>query len=108
MENFKNNGLRSNQYSFYTSKFEDFDFDNNKFDRIIMNNPTNSIPHLEKAMDLVLDGGSIHLYHITSKNNSFDISEYLDTGFKCTLKREVHAYSPSSSLFVFDIGKNLH
>ena len=108
VDNFKNNGLRSNQYSFYTTKFEDFDFDKNKFDRIVMNNPTNSIPHLKKAMNLVSDGGSIHLYHIASKNNSFDISEYLDTGFKCTLKREVHAYSPSSSLFVFDIGKNLH
>ena len=108
VKNFKNNGLRSNQYSFYTSKFEDFDFDKNKFDRIVMNNPTNSIPHLKKAMNLVSDGGSIHLYHIASKNNSFDISEYLDTEFKCTLKREVHAYSPSSSLFVFDIGKNLH
>jgi tRNA (guanine37-N1)-methyltransferase len=108
VDNFKNNGLRSNQYSFYTTKFEDFDFDKNKFDRIVMNNPTNSIPHLKKAMDLVSDGGSIHLYHIASKNNSFDISDYLDLGFKCTLKREVHAYSPSSSLFVFDIGKNLH
>ena len=108
VENFKNNGLRSNQYSFYTSKFEDFDFDKNKFDRIVMNNPTNSIPHLKKAMNLVSDGGSIHLYHIASKNNSFDISDYLDLEFKCTLKREVHAYSPSSSLFVFDIGKNLH
>ena len=108
VDNFKNNGLRSNQYSFYTTKFEDFDFDKNKFDRIVMNNPTNSIPHLKKAMNLVSDGGSIHLYHIASKNNSFDISEYLDTEFKCTLKREVHAYSPSSSLFVFDIGKNLH
>tara|TARA_Y100000589_G_scaffold16685_2_gene13644 strand:- start:2797 stop:3798 length:1002 start_codon:yes stop_codon:yes gene_type:complete len=106
VDNFKNNGLRSNQYSFYTTKFEDFDFGKNKFDRIVMNNPTNSIPHLKKAMNLVSDGGSIHLYHIASKNNSFDISEYLDTEFKCTLKREVHAYSPSSSLFVFDIGKN--
>ena len=108
VENFKNNGLKSNQYSFYTSKFEDYDFGKKKFDRIVMNNPTNSIPHLKKAMDLVSDGGSIHLYHIASKNNSFDISDYLDLGFKCTLKREVHAYSPSSSLFVFDIGKNLH
>ena len=108
VENFKNNGFKSNQYSFYTSKFEDYDFGKKKFDRIIMNNPTNSIPHLKKAMDLVSDGGSIHLYHIASKHNSFDISEYLDLGFKCKLKREVHAYSPSSSLFVFDIGKNLH
>ena len=29
-------------------------------------------PHLKKAMNLVSDGGSIHLYHIASKNNSFD------------------------------------
>ena len=108
VENFKKNGLRLNQHSFYTSKFEDYDFNKKKFDRIVMNNPTNSISYLNKAMDLIKDGGTIHLYHIALKNNSFDVTDHLDLGFKCMLKREVHAYSPSSSLFVFDIRKNLH
>ena len=92
---------------FFNSKFEDYDFGVQKFDRIILNNPTNCLPFLDKAMALVVEKGMIHFYSICQKDGSFPLSEYLAEGFECLAKREVHAYSPSSSLFVFDIRRNL-
>ena len=106
LKNFVNNGVSDKQYSYHNSKFEKFDFGLKKFDRIIMNNPTNSLPFLNKAMDLLAEKGMIHMYMISPKDNSFDISNHLNLGYNCKSKKEVHAYSPSSSLFVFDIRKD--
>ena len=106
LKNFIKNGISTGQYRYCTSKFEKFDFKSEKFDRIIMNNPTNSLPFLNMAMDLVTKKGVIHMYLISPKDNSFDISNHLNSGYNCTSKKEVHAYSPSSSLFVFDIGRD--
>ena len=58
------------------------------------------------AMDLVTKEGVIHMYLISPKDSSFEISNHLNSGYNCTSKKEVHAYSPSSSLFVFDIGRD--
>ena len=107
LKNFINNGINADQFSYYNIKFEEYDFGVQKFDRIIMNNPTNSLPFLGRAMDLLLKNGTIHFYSICPKDDSFQISKYLIQGFECSAKREVHAYSPSSSLFVFDIRRKL-
>jgi len=106
LKNFDKNGISVNQYSFYTSKFEDFDFESKKFDRIIMNNPTNCLPYLDKALSLVAQKGIIHFYNISPKDGSFNIQTYLNSDYECIGRREVHAYSPSSSLFAFDIRRN--
>ena len=106
LKNFDRNGISEKYFSFFTSKFEDYDFGTQKFDRIILNNPTNCLPFLDKAMKLVAKMGMIHFYCICPKDDSFQLSEYLAEDFECIAKREVHAYSPSSSLFVFDIRRN--
>ena len=106
LKNFDSNGINKKYFSFFTSKFEDYDFGLQKFDRIILNNPTNCLPYLDKAMKLVVKMGMIHFYCICPKDDSFQLSEYLAEDFECIAKREVHAYSPSSSLYVFDIRRN--
>ena len=107
LRNFNRNGINEKYFSFFNAKFEDYDFGVQKFDRIILNNPTNCLPFLDKAMNLVVERGIIHFYIICPKDGSFQLSKYLAEEFECTAKREVHAYSPSSSLFVFDIRRNL-
>ena len=107
LKNFNRNGIDEEYFNFFSSKFEDYDFGVEKFDRIILNNPTNCLPFLDKAMNLVVEKGMIHFYSICPKDGSFPLSEHLAIGFECVAKREVHAYSPSSSLFVFDIRRNL-
>ena len=106
LKNFINNSISTDQYRYYNSKFEEFDFKSEKFDRIIMNNPTNCLPFLEKALDLTADKGIIHFYNISPKDGSFSIKDHINSNYECIAKREVHAYSPSSSLFVFDIRRN--
>ena len=106
LKNFSNNSISKDQYIFYNSKFEEFDFKSEKFDRIIMNNPTNCVPFLDKALDLIAKNGTIHFYNISPKDGSFSITDYITLDFECVGEREVHAYSPSSSLFVFDIRRN--
>ena len=106
LKNFGHNGINVNQYNFYNSKFEDFDFKSKKFDRIIMNNPTNCLPYLDKALSLIAKKGVIHFYTISPKDGSFSIQNHLNSNYECIGKREVHAYSPSSSLFAFDIRRN--
>ena len=106
LKNFSINGISANQYNFYTSKFEEFDFKSEKFDRIIMNNPTNCLPFLEKALTLIAKNGTIHFYNICPKDETSSIINYINSGYECIGKREVHAYSPSSSLFAFDIRRN--
>ena len=104
--NFKNNGIAADQFNFHNIKFEDFDFKLEKFDRIIMNNPTNCLPFLDRALELVVEGGLIHFYNISPKDGTFNIENYMNLDYQCVSKREVHAYSPSSSLFAFDIKRN--
>ena len=106
LKNFRNNGISQNHYNFYNIKFEEFDFKSDKFDRIIMNNPTNCLPFLDKALDLVSEKGTIHFYNICPKDGSFSIVDYINSKYECVDQREVHAYSPASALFVFDISKN--
>ena len=106
LKNFSINSISTNQYNFYNSKFEEFDFKSEKFDRIIMNNPTNCLPFLEKALTLIVKGGIIHFYNICPKDEKFSIMNYINSSYECIGKREVHAYSPSSSLFAFDIRRN--
>ncbi len=106
LKNFSINGISTNQYNFYNSKFEEFDFKSEKFDRIIMNNPTNCLPFLEKALTLIVKNGTIHFYNICPKDETFSIMNYINSDYECIGKREVHAYSPSSSLFAFDIRRN--
>jgi len=103
LRNFTANKLSKDIFNYYTTKFEEYDFGNNMFDRIIMNNPTNCLPYLGKALSLLMAGGWIHFYHISPKDDLFNIEEYLSSGYECVRKREVHPYSPSSSLFAFDI-----
>ncbi|MFL2940361.1 MAG: hypothetical protein BEU01_00180 [Marine Group III euryarchaeote CG-Epi4] len=107
LRNFNRNGVHKKHFSFFNSKFEDYNFGEQKFDRIILNNPTNCLPFLDKAMTLVVEMGMIHFYSICPKDGSFQLSKHLAEEFECIAKREVHAYSPSSSLFVFDIRRNL-
>ena len=107
LKNFNRNGIDKKYFNFFSSKFEDYDFGLQKFDRIILNNPTNCLPFLDRAMALVVENGMIHFYSICPKDGSFSLSEHLAEGFECIAKKEVHAYSPSSSLFVFDIRRNL-
>ncbi|MBJ35703.1 MAG: hypothetical protein CMB62_03780 [Euryarchaeota archaeon] len=106
LKNFSNNGISKNQYNFYNSKFEDFDFKSKKFDRIIMNNPTNCLHYLEKALNLVAKNGTIHFYNICPKDETFSITNHINSDYECIGKNIVHAYSPSSSLFAFDIRRN--
>ena len=106
LKNFYRNRIGEEQFSFINTKFEDHDFGLQRFDRIILNNPTNCLPFLDKAVTLVSKNGIIHIYIICPKDESFQSLENLIEGFECITKREVHAYSPSSSLFVFDIVKN--
>ena len=103
LKNFSNNSISTNQYNFYNSKFEEFDFKSEEFDRIIMNNPTNCLPFLDKALTLIAKSGIIHFYNICPKDGTFSIMNHINSDYECIGKREVHAYSPSSSLFAFDI-----
>jgi hypothetical protein len=41
------------------------------------------------------------------KGEKFEIQDFLGSEFECVFKREVHPYSPQSSLMVFDILKSV-
>ena len=71
-----------------------------------MNNPTNSLPYLEPLSHKLKYDGVIHLYNIIDKSEKFEIQDYLDSEYECVFEREVHPYSPHSSLKVFDICKS--
>ena len=71
-----------------------------------MNNPMNSLPYLEPLSHKLKYDGVIHLYNIIDKSEKFEIQDYLDSEYECVFEREVHQYSPHSSLKVFDICKS--
>ena len=88
LRNFNRNGIDKKRFIFFNSKFEDYDFGVQKFDRIILNNPTNCLPFLGKAMTLVVEMGMIHFYTICPKDGSFELSKHLAEGFECIAKKK--------------------
>tara|TARA_B100000700_G_C14925501_1_gene799197 strand:+ start:31 stop:1038 length:1008 start_codon:yes stop_codon:yes gene_type:complete len=107
LRNFRNNNISSEKYVYHSCKFEEFDFKSKKFDRIIVNSPTNSLQYLDRVLNLVAKRGLVHFYIISSKDGSFCIDDFISSQFECTSIREVHPYSPSTSLFAFDVRRNL-
>ena len=71
-----------------------------------MNNPTNSLPYLQELSKKLKSGGLIHFYKIVEKDEFFNVEEHLGPDFTCAFERQVHPYSPQSSLMVFDISKS--
>ena len=102
-ENFNLNRISRSDYNFRCSKIEDVVEDLDNYDRIIMNNPTRSISYVNMLGPLVKPGGCIHLYYIAPKDGSFEPMTHFGPEFECARTREVHPYSPASSLMVFDI-----
>ncbi|MBN1538831.1 MAG: class I SAM-dependent methyltransferase family protein [Candidatus Thermoplasmatota archaeon] len=79
------------------------------FDRIIMNLPHNSMDFLDVALSS-MDSGYIHLYRVLENDlimdevrNMMSISNGLNRRMEITMMRDVHNYSPTRSMFVFDI-----
>ena len=95
------------EYNFICSKIEDFLPSLSLYDRIIMNNPTNSLPYLEMLSNKLKPNGIIHLYKIMEDEEDFEVKDYLGSNCECTFERIVHPYSPQSSLIVFDIIKSV-
>tara|TARA_B110000014_G_scaffold99710_1_gene68514 strand:- start:360 stop:1349 length:990 start_codon:yes stop_codon:yes gene_type:complete len=95
------------EYNFICSKIEDISTHLPLYDRIIMNNPTNSLPYLEMLSNKLKPNGIIHLYKIMEDEEDFEVKDYLGSNFECTFERIVHPYSPQSSLMVFDIIKSV-
>ena len=102
--NFKLNNVL--EYNFICSKIEDILTRLSLYDRIIMNNPTNSLPYLEMLSNKLKPTGIIHLYKIMEDEEDFEVKDYLGSNFECIFERIVHPYSPQSSLMVFDIIKS--
>ena len=73
------------------------------YDRIIMNNPTNSLSYVDKLCPLVRAGGCLHLYCMVPKDGTLDVMDNFGSEFECMRVREVHPYSSTTSLMVFDI-----
>ena len=104
-DNFHLNHIPVSDYDFICSRIEDTVADLDKYDRIIMNNPTKSLSYVNLLSPLVRSGGYIHLYCMAPKDGSLDVMENFGSEFEYTRTREVHPYSPSTSLMVFDIKK---
>ncbi|HJM17107.1 MAG TPA: methyltransferase domain-containing protein [Candidatus Poseidoniia archaeon] len=100
-KNFELNNV--DEYNFICSKIEDILPSLPLYDRIIMNNPTNSLPYLKILSKNLKPNGTIHLYNITEDGEDFEVKDYLPSNFKCVFERVVHPYSPQSSLMVSDI-----
>ncbi len=79
-------------------------------DRIIMNLPHSSMDFLGAALDVLEPGGSIYLYAIVENEDVPKLSGEIEEkamgyGHPVTVDgaRIVHTYSPTSSLYVFDL-----
>ncbi len=105
-KNFKLNNVSDLNYKFFCSKIEDILPDLTLYDRIIMNHPTNSLPYLQELSHKLRSGGLIHFYKIVEDDENFNVKEHLASDFTCVFERQVHPYSSSSSLMVFDISKS--
>ena len=108
IHNYKLNNVSEQNFSFHCSEIENYNFGDASFDRIIMNNPTNSLSYLPLLSKLVKLNGYIHFYYIDSKEDDFNIQKILGDGFICTKVRKVHPYSPATLLKVFDIKRTKH
>ncbi len=106
--NYKLNNIPEQNFSFHCSNVENYNFGNDRFDRIIMNNPTNSLTYLPVLSNLVKLNGYIHFYYIDSKEEDLNVENILGDSFICTKVRKVHPYSPSALLKVFDIKRMKH
>ena len=101
--NFHLNHIPVSDYDFIRSRIEDVVAGLDNYDRIVMNNPTKSLSYVNLLSPLVRIGGYIHLYCMAPKDGSFNVMENFDAEFECTRTREVHPYSPTTSLMVFDV-----
>ncbi len=79
------------------------------FDRIVMNLPHSSMDYLSFAL-LLLEQGHIHLYRMVEEggfmkevSRIMEIANYEGKDVKILGTREVHNYSPSQSMMVFDL-----
>lgn len=80
-----------------------------EFQRIIMNLPHTSIEYLEPALDMI-ENGMIHLYRIIDADQVMtEIGRIIETGkqkdrnIEISGVKEVHNYSPSMHMMVFDL-----
>lgn len=78
--------------------------------RIIMNLPHTAIDFLDLALDIVKPGGTIHLYLILESDSLEMIGDAINDlavsrkrNIKSENMDEVHTYSPTQSLFCFDL-----
>jgi len=85
------------------SKCEPLIADSNKIascfstaDQVIMNNPTQSISLSEEVISTFRKGTKVHFTHIQEKGEKLEIE-----GVEILEEKEVHGYSPSSSLFYY-------
>ena len=105
-ENFNLNHIPISNYEFICSRIEDTVESLNEYDRIIMNNPTKSLDYVHLLTPLVRKGGMVHVYCILSNNQTDEVFSVFGPDFELTLMREVHPYSPATSMMVFDMKKS--
>jgi tRNA (guanine37-N1)-methyltransferase len=79
------------------------------FDRIIMNLPHSSLDFLESALQCIHEG-TIHMYSITEGSSIMEEISRIDSILKrsgrdhsISFIKEVHQYSPTSHMMVFDL-----
>ena len=79
-------------------------------DRVIMNLPHSSLDFLDAGLAAVKPVGWIHLYYIAERADLHEVDlliksfiEQKDRSLESMSAHEVHTYSPSSSLYCFDI-----
>jgi tRNA (guanine37-N1)-methyltransferase len=79
------------------------------FDRVIMNLPHSSMEFLNTALEL-MESGHIHLYRIVNDGEMMEevgriiqVAKDMSKDVSIVGTREVHNYSPGSSIMVFDI-----
>ena len=105
-ENFKLNHIPISNYEFICSRIEDTVESLNEYDRIIMNNPTKSLDYVHLLTPLIRKGGMIHVYCILSNDQTDEVFSAFGPEFELTLMRDVHPYSPATSMMVFDMKKS--
>ena len=82
-------------------------------DRIIMNLPQSSEDFLDSALDSAKPGATIHLHRVLERTekedfvkNLIDIAEAAGCGISIIRTSELKTYSPTMSVYVFDIVKD--
>ena len=82
-------------------------------DRVIMNLPQIAYRFLDVALSKTKKGGIVHMHRIMERSESDTLTEQLindmcQHGLSCHLseKRELKTYSPTASVYVFDIVKD--